>query len=157
MECSVEISMYPLNSDYKPAIIDFIKRLRKHPFISIETNGMSTQVFGDYNRVIKAINTEIKNTFTEEGKVVFNLKVMNQILSEKNSVLMSVIEIIAVVFSILYVILAAKENICCWLCAAISVSLYIYICFSAKLYLETGLKWVLFNNGYIWILAMEQT
>ena len=30
MECSVEISMYPLNSDYKPAIIDFIKRLRKH-------------------------------------------------------------------------------------------------------------------------------
>ena len=83
MECSVEISMYPLNSDYKPAIIDFIKRLRKHPFISIEINGMSTQVFGDYNRVIKAINTEIKNTFTEEGKVVFNLKVMNQILSEK--------------------------------------------------------------------------
>ena len=83
MQCSVEISMYPLNSDYKPAIIDFIKRLRKHPFISIEINGMSTQVFGDYNRVIKAINTEIKNTFTEEGKVVFNLKVMNQKLSEK--------------------------------------------------------------------------
>ena len=46
---------------------------------------MSTQVFGDYNRVIKAINTEIKNTFTEEGKVVFNLKVMNQILSENLS------------------------------------------------------------------------
>ena len=83
MECSVEISMYPINNNYKPAIINFIKRLRKHPFISIETNGMSTQVFGDYNRVMKAINTEIKNTFTEEGKVVFNIKVMNQILSEK--------------------------------------------------------------------------
>ena len=53
---------------------------------------------------------------------------------------MSVIEIIAVVFSILYVILVANENIWCWLCAAISVSLYIYICYSAKLYLETGLQ-----------------
>ena len=83
MECSVEISMYPIKNNYKPAIIDFIKRLRKHPFITIETNGMSTQVFGDYNRVIKAINTEIKNSFNKEGKVVFNLKVMNQILSEK--------------------------------------------------------------------------
>ena len=53
---------------------------------------------------------------------------------------MPVIEIIAVIFSILYVILVAKENIWCWLCAAISVSLYIYICYSAKLYLETGLQ-----------------
>ena len=83
MECSVEISMYPLNSDYKTAIITFIKRLRKHPFITIETNGMSTQVFGDYKRVINAINTEMKKTFTEEGKVVFNMKVMNGKMSEK--------------------------------------------------------------------------
>ena len=83
MECSVEISMYPLNADYKPAIINFIKRLRKHPFITIETNGMSTQIFGNYKRVMNAINTEMKNTFTEEEKVVFNIKVMNGNLSEK--------------------------------------------------------------------------
>ena len=60
---------------------------------------------------------------------------------------MSVIEIIAVVFSVSYVILAAKENIFCWLCAAISVSLYIYICYNAKLYLETGLQ------GFYFIMA----
>jgi len=83
MKCSVEISMYPINNNYKPAIIDFIKRLRKHPFISIETNDMSTQVFGDYNRVMKAINSEKKKTFTKEGKVVFNMKVINGNLSEK--------------------------------------------------------------------------
>ena len=83
MKCSLEISMYPINNNFKPAIIDFIKRLRKHPFISIETNGMSTQVFGDYNRVMKAINSEIKNTFTREEKVVFNMKVINGNLSEK--------------------------------------------------------------------------
>ena len=83
MECSVEISMYPLNSDYKPSIITFIKRLHKHPFITVETNGMSTQVFGDYKRVMNAINTEMKNTFAQEGKVVFNFKVMSGNLSEK--------------------------------------------------------------------------
>ena len=83
MVCSVEISMYPLNADYKPTIITFIKRLRKYPFVNIETNGMSTQIFGDYKRVMNAINTEMKNTFAEEGKVVFNIKVMNGNLSEK--------------------------------------------------------------------------
>ena len=62
---------------------------------------------------------------------------------------MSLIEIAAVLFSILYVILAAKENNGCWLSAAISVSLYIYLCFEAQLYLETGLQvFYLFMAAY---------
>ena len=51
-----------------------------------------------------------------------------------------IIESIAVLFSILYVILAVNESIWCWGAALISVSLYIYICFSAQLYPETGLQ-----------------
>jgi len=83
MECSVEISMYPLNKNYKPSIISFIKNLRKHPFIKVETNGISTQVFGDYSRLMKAINYEIENSFLSEEKVVFNLKIINTNLEEK--------------------------------------------------------------------------
>ena len=49
-------------------------------------------------------------------------------------------EIFAVLFSILYVLLAARENLWCWPAAAISVSLYIYICYNAQLYPETGLQ-----------------
>ena len=52
----------------------------------------------------------------------------------------SIIECVAVFFSILYVILAAKESIWCWGAGAISVSLYIYICYFAQLYPETGLQ-----------------
>ncbi len=52
----------------------------------------------------------------------------------------SIIESIAVFFSILYVILAVKESILCWGAAAISVILYIYICYTAQLYPETGLQ-----------------
>ena len=53
---------------------------------------------------------------------------------------MTIIEIIAVFFAVLYVILAAKESLWCWLAAAISVILYIYICYTAQLYPETGLQ-----------------
>ena len=53
---------------------------------------------------------------------------------------LSGVESIAVCFSIIYVILAARENIWCWLSAAISVSIYTYICFNSKLYAETGLQ-----------------
>ena len=83
MNSSVEISMYPLKEDYKPSIIVFIKNLRKYPFIKVNTNGMSTQVFGDYKRVMNAINTEMENTFLNSNAVVFNLKVINADLEEK--------------------------------------------------------------------------
>ena len=57
---------------------------------------------------------------------------MNEIALFFNNIISnsSIVEILAVTFSIVYVILAAKENIWCWLAAIISVSLYIYICFS---------------------------
>ena len=52
----------------------------------------------------------------------------------------TIIESLAVFFSIIYVILAAKKNIWCWASAIISVSLYIYICYTAQLFAETGLQ-----------------
>ena len=83
MVCSVEISMYPLKENFKPSIIAFIKNLRKYPFVKVTTNGMSTQVFGEYKRVMNAINNEMENTFLNENSVVFNLKVINSYLEEK--------------------------------------------------------------------------
>ena len=66
----------------------------------------------------------------------------------------NVVECVAVFFSILYVILAAKESIWCWGAGAISVSLYIYICFFSKLYPETGLQvfylFIAFSGYYHW-------
>jgi nicotinamide mononucleotide transporter len=66
----------------------------------------------------------------------------------------SIIESAAVFFSILYVILALKESIWCWGAAAISVILYIYICYTAQLYPETGLQvfylFMAFYGYYQW-------
>ena len=66
----------------------------------------------------------------------------------------SIIESIAVLFSVLYVILATKQNIWCWAAAGISVAFYIYICFSAELFPETGLQFfyliMAFYGYYNW-------
>ena len=86
MKCSVEISMYPLDVNYIEPITFFIKRLKRHPFISLETNGMSTQVFGNYDNVITAIQKEMKNSFLHQQKVVFNMKVVNAHFQEKPSI-----------------------------------------------------------------------
>ena len=52
----------------------------------------------------------------------------------------NILESLAVIFSLVYIVLAAKENIWCWMFAGLSVSLYIYICYNAQLYPETGLQ-----------------
>lgn len=83
MQCSVEISMYPLDKNYIEPIIRFIKKIRSYPNLSIETNGMSTQIFGQYDDVMNALQVEIKNCFELQEKVVFNLKVINSSLQEK--------------------------------------------------------------------------
>tara|TARA_B100001287_G_scaffold263096_1_gene253630 strand:+ start:138 stop:398 length:261 start_codon:yes stop_codon:yes gene_type:complete len=82
MQCSVEISMYPLEKKYKDQIINFIKKLRRHKNIEVISNGMSTQVFGDYDNVIYLVNKEIKLAFKSKNKIVFNLKIVNSDLSK---------------------------------------------------------------------------
>ena len=51
-----------------------------------------------------------------------------------------VIESIAVLTAILYLVLAAKEDVRCWYAALISSCLYIYIMFQAGLYMESLLQ-----------------
>ena len=64
-------------------IISFIRKLRNHQEIIVETNGMSTQIFGEYDTIMDAINKEMKSVFLENEKVVFNLKIVNSYLLEK--------------------------------------------------------------------------
>jgi nicotinamide mononucleotide transporter len=50
------------------------------------------------------------------------------------------LEWIAVATGILYVVLAAKKSIWCWLSAFVSSSIFVYLCFDANLYVETVLQ-----------------
>lgn len=49
-------------------------------------------------------------------------------------------EAIAVVFAILYLLLAIRENIWCWFCAGVSTAIYVWLFIDAKLYMESALN-----------------
>ena len=76
MNTSVEISYYPLNVEYIPPIKNFIDRLNHHNEIEVQTNGMSTQVFGKYSQVMRILTDEIEKSF-ELPHSVFVIKILN--------------------------------------------------------------------------------
>jgi uncharacterized protein YqgV (UPF0045/DUF77 family) len=82
MICSLEISMYPLKDQYKPSIVKFVQNLRTYDDINVKTNGMSTQIFGEYQKIMNAINIEIESSFKQNKSIVFNMKLINSELEE---------------------------------------------------------------------------
>lgn len=74
MKASIEISLYPLNTDYKQKIIQFIHRLREANELKVETNGMSTQLFGEYDQMMDLLKGELGEVF-EATKAVAVLKI----------------------------------------------------------------------------------
>jgi uncharacterized protein YqgV (UPF0045/DUF77 family) len=76
MRTAVEISLYPLDSDYVPPIKDFIARLNRHGGLSVTTNAMSTQIAGDHSVVFAALAEETRATFAGDRRAVFVMKVL---------------------------------------------------------------------------------
>ncbi|GAA4269189.1 YkoF family thiamine/hydroxymethylpyrimidine-binding protein [Hyunsoonleella aestuarii] len=62
MKISVELTLTPLQDDFKPAIIHFITKMRSSNMIVLE-NPLSTQVYGDYDEVMNVLQAEIKEAF----------------------------------------------------------------------------------------------
>ena len=76
LEIGVEMSLYPLNADYIPPIQDFIDRLNANGRFKIVTNSMSTQVFGAYDDVMGVLVREMRETFMNNDKAIFVMKVL---------------------------------------------------------------------------------
>lgn len=76
MKTSIEISYYPLHDAYLLPIQDFIDRLNTHSEIVVKTNGMSTQVFGEYDSLMAILTAEIKRSIAVPASV-FVLKIIN--------------------------------------------------------------------------------
>lgn len=76
MKISVEISMYPLTSDYEAPILAFIDELKKESSLLIRTNGMSTQVFGEFDILMPLLQDAYKKTISEQKKVIFVQKLL---------------------------------------------------------------------------------
>ncbi len=82
MRVAVDISLYPLADDFIPPIKDVIERLNANSSVKVVTNTMSTQIRGDYDVVMAALNQEIKKTFDQCPKAVFAIKILNNPLGD---------------------------------------------------------------------------
>ena len=77
MRVAVDISLYPLDADFIPPIKDVIERLNGYPGLEVVTNPMSTQLRGEFDEVMAALNKEIGTTFEQVPKAVFVMKILN--------------------------------------------------------------------------------
>jgi len=77
MNITVDISMYPLDADYKPAIKAFIRHLREFDGLILVTNQMSTQINGEFDVVTASVNTCIRESMEKQDKVVFVARYLN--------------------------------------------------------------------------------
>lgn len=85
MKLSVEISLYPLQDDYIPAIKSFIEAANQYADVTVITSTMSTRLIGDYDAVMGLLHEQVKKSFENYGKQVFVCKFINdELLPSEN-------------------------------------------------------------------------
>ena len=77
MKISVELSLYPLADEFLPIIQDIVERLNRSTTVGCYTNTMSTQLFGEFDDVMKVVTEIIGYSFNTYGKQVFVAKYLN--------------------------------------------------------------------------------
>lgn len=83
MQVAVDISLYPLDEDFIPPIKDVIERLRGHDALLVDTNPMSTQLRGEFDDVMNALQAEIRTSFEQLPKAVFAIRILNNPLGSR--------------------------------------------------------------------------
>lgn len=66
MQATVEISLYPLHQDYENRVIAFLEKINQYEGLTIETNGVSTQIFGDYHKIMEMLTKEMHDTLDSQ-------------------------------------------------------------------------------------------
>jgi uncharacterized protein YqgV (UPF0045/DUF77 family) len=76
MHAAVEISMYPLGLEYRGHIQAFIDRLNTHDDIQVLTNSLSTQVWGNLDRIMALLADEMARAAQTGPQLVYVMKVL---------------------------------------------------------------------------------
>lgn len=87
MKTTVEISLYKLqeedsNGNYKLIVKEFLKSIQNKN-LEIETNGLSSLIYGDYSEIIELLNNEVRD-FLDKYRSVFVLKISKGTLKYKD-------------------------------------------------------------------------
>lgn len=73
MQISVELALTPLQDDFEKPVKKFIKTLRSSGFTVLE-NPLSTQIYGDYDKIMDFLTEEVKETFMSMDHVLMTMK-----------------------------------------------------------------------------------
>ena len=87
MKTTVEISLYKLqeedsNGNYKLIVKEFLKSIQNKN-LEIQTNGLSSLIYGDYSDIIELLNNEVRD-FLDKYRSVFILKISKGTLKYKD-------------------------------------------------------------------------
>ena len=75
MQISIDLSLYPLAKEhYKEEIWQFIENLKANQHVKVVANGMSTQVFGDYDETLSFVMAQMKIVHQQVDSAVFICK-----------------------------------------------------------------------------------
>ncbi|NJM25802.1 MAG: hypothetical protein HC859_10260 [Bacteroidia bacterium] len=74
MQATFEISLYPLSEQYEKIVLEFLADLNEYNDITVETNGMSTQVFGELDHVFPILQ-ELSKIYMEKYAAILVMKV----------------------------------------------------------------------------------
>lgn len=69
MKLSLEISLYPLEPEFKSIIKAFIAKLKTYEGISLKMNNISTQISGDYDLIMDLLRSEVKPVLEAQPSV----------------------------------------------------------------------------------------
>lgn len=75
METSIELTLMPFSDDYKSIIKKFIMSIRDSNFQILE-NPLSTQIYGDFEPMMKMLVEKINSIFSNCDGIMVNLKIV---------------------------------------------------------------------------------
>tara|TARA_B100001758_G_scaffold47528_1_gene38251 strand:+ start:568 stop:837 length:270 start_codon:yes stop_codon:yes gene_type:complete len=88
MRATLEISMYPLlqknkEKEYKKIVKKFLSEISKKKGLIVESNGLSSIVYGDYKDIILLLQEEVRD-YLKKYRSVFVFKIGKGTLSYSN-------------------------------------------------------------------------
>lgn len=75
MNISVSLTFTPLQDQFEPPIIEFIKQLRASGLTVLE-NPLSTQVYGPYDEVMQLLTKEVRAALLNIDNGLMHLKIV---------------------------------------------------------------------------------
>lgn len=78
MIITAELSLYPLNESFVTPIKKYIEALNSIPNLEVRTHALSTEIFGEYDAVMNAVQQATKTVFASSNSTVLVAKYLNK-------------------------------------------------------------------------------